>query len=567
MLNARDSNSKVGRLIVFEGPDGVGKSTLSRALADRLAEMSVPCEHLAFPGNQERTLGRLVYDIHHDSEGSGLDDVTPASIQALHIAAHLDVIERRIVPALRSGRWVILDRFWWSTWVYGRADSIGEDLLRAMVRVELIQWDEVKPSAVFLVAREQTTEDDKKRDRLVRGYLDLMEAERDKYPIHVIDNDETLTKALDQLLKTIQLPLPLVGAPQEEPDSELIEVNATQLNLLTRGPGDVSVIETVSPVCASIVYETFWKFAVERQEVFFRKLAGCSFPWTDDPIIANHKFTNTYRASDRVSQFLIRHVIYEGDQSAHEVLFRTVLFKLFNKIETWELLTSKVGPIVYGEYSFEQYDRVLTEALSAKRRIYSAAYIMPTGKSTFGQELKHRNHLMLLERMMDDGLPDRIEQCSSMEQAFETMRAYPMIGDFLAYQYVTDLNYSEVLNFSETEFVSAGPGAKDGISKCFCDLADFSEEDVIRLVTDCQEEEFERLGLKFRSLWGRPLQYIDVQNLFCEVSKYARLKHPEVKGITNRTRIKQLYRPSEGQLEYWYPPKWGINARIEQGNG
>ena len=331
-------------------------------------------------------------------------------------------------------------------------------------------------------------------------------------------------------------------------------------------PGDLTVIETVSPVRASIVYETFWKFAVERQEVFFQKLAGRSFPWTDDPIIVKHKFTNAYRASDRVSQFLIRNVIYDGDQSAREVIFRTVLFKLFNRIETWELLTSKLGPIVYGDYSFDQYDRVLAEALSSKRKIYSAAYIMPSGKSTFGHDMKHRNHLMLLERMMEDGLPDRIAQCSSMEQAFDTMRAYPMIGDFLAYQYVTDLNYSEVLNFSETEFVSAGPGARDGIRKCFSNLADINEEDVIRLVTDCQEEEFERLGLKFRSLWGRPLQYIDVQNLFCEVSKYARLKHPEVKGITNRTRIKQFYRPSEGQLKYWYPPKWGINALIEQGN-
>ena len=44
-----------------------------------------------------------------------------------------------------------------------------------------------------------------------------------------------------------------------------------------------------------------------------------------------YKFTNTYRASDRVSQYLIRNVIYEGAQSAEEVFFRTILFKLFNR--------------------------------------------------------------------------------------------------------------------------------------------------------------------------------------------------------------------------------------------
>ena len=49
--------------------------------------------------------------------------------------------------------------------------------------------------------------------------------------------------------------------------------------------------------------------------MFFRKIEGFAAPWTNDPIIARHKFTNAYRASDRVSQFLIKDVIYEGDQS------------------------------------------------------------------------------------------------------------------------------------------------------------------------------------------------------------------------------------------------------------
>ena len=74
--------------------------------------------------------------------------------------------------------------------------------------------------------------------------------------------------------------------------------------------------------------------------------------------------------------------------------------------------------------------------------------------------------------------------------------------------------------------------------------------------------EFERLGLSFRSLWGRPLQLIDCQNLFCETDKYARLAHPEVRGLSGRTKIKQIYRPTIEPIDYWYPPKWGINAAI-----
>ena len=332
-----------------------------------------------------------------------------------------------------------------------------------------------------------------------------------------------------------------------------------QLSLVSRSELEPVAFRTLSPARPTVVYDTYWRFAAERQEVFFRKLEGREPPWTDDPIVARHKFTNAYRASDRVSQYLIRNVIYDGDQSVSEVFFRTILFKLFNKIETWELLRSRLGEITWEGYSFDRVDPVLSDALTSKTRIYSAAYIMPSGSSAFGYRQKHRNHLKLLERMMDDEVPYQIAGAASMRQAFEILRSYPMIGDFLAYQFVSDLNYSEICDFSQMEFVVPGPGARDGIHKCFSDLGGLSEADIIRLVTDRQVYEFDRLGLTFRSLWGRRLQLIDCQNLFCEVSKYARVRHPGVTGVNDRTRIKQIYRPSGDPIEFWFPPKWSIN--------
>lgn len=321
---------------------------------------------------------------------------------------------------------------------------------------------------------------------------------------------------------------------------------------------------SLAPAKPSVVYDAYWRFAVERQAAFFRRFRGEPYPWSDDEIIATYKFTNAYRASDRVSQFLIRKVIYREPQSSHEVFFRTILFKLFNKIETWELLEAELGEISYDRYSFDDYDRVLTAAMDRKQTIYSAAYIMPSGSRKQGSTKKHRSHLGLLQQMMDDEVPDRIGSCTSMREAFDLLLSYPMIGDFLAYQYVTDLNYSELCNFSEMDFVVPGPGAIDGISKCFTSLGGLTETDIIKLVTERQCEEFERLGLEFESLWGRPLQLIDCQNLFCEISKYSRVSHPNVPGVANRTRIKQKYKPNSDPLPLWYPPKWGINARIEK---
>ena len=78
-------------------------------------------------------------------------------------------------------------------------------------------------------------------------------------------------------------------------------------------------------------------------------------------------------------------------------------------------------------------------------------------------------------------------------------------------------------------------------------------------MAETQEAHFERLGLNFGGLRGRPLQLIDCQNLFCEVDKYARVAHPEVAGISGRSRIKQKFTAANQPMPAWFPPKWGIN--------
>lgn len=323
----------------------------------------------------------------------------------------------------------------------------------------------------------------------------------------------------------------------------------------------------LAPAATTAVYDSYWRFAAERQLVFFRRLSGAPAPWTDNPVLRTFKFTNAYRASDRVSQYLIRRVIYREDLPSRpsEIVFRILLFKLFNRIETWELLERELGPIAYETYRFSDYDRVLAGAMANKTRIYSAAYIMPPGGGAFGHPAKHQNHLKLLERMMDDDLATKLADARTMQAGFALLRDYPTIGDFLAYQYITDINYSDVTDFSEMEFVIPGPGARDGLRKCFADPGGLSDPELIRLMADRQETECARLGLEFPSLWGRPLQLIDCQNLFCEVDKYARVAHPEASGHTGRTRIKQKFVADRSGIEYWYPPKWGINERIAAG--
>jgi thymidylate kinase len=574
-----------GKLIVFEGPGGVGKSTLAREVAAMLDGRGTPCDLLAFPGREPGTLGHHVYHLHHDPTRFGVVDIPPASLQLLHVAAHIDAIANRILPALRAGRTVILDRFWWSTWVSGLVGGVARKSLEAVIAVEKAEWGDVVPAVAFLVRRDAPLRAEQPMDRwrqLLPAYLDLAQAEEARHLVDRLDNEGTVAEAVERALAIIDgvrfrvaspaRPAPAKRTssrhsrpPRESPDlfsHPLARADDPPPRPLAEKRRVVDAFCPMAPAKPSEVYATYWKFAAERQAVFFRRIEGVE-PLTADPIIAKHKFCNAYRASDRVSQYLIRNVIYRHDQSADEVFFRTMLFKLFNKIETWELLEKELGTPCYSGFDLERYATVFDRALEAGRSIYSGAYIMPSGSGGYEEDRKHRSHLRLLRRMMLDGLPGRIAESRSMRQAFELVLAYPMIGDFLAYQYVTDLNYSNLTNFTEMQFVVPGPGARDGIRKCFKGLGGLSEPDIIRWVAENQERELERLGVQFRSLWGRPLQLIDCQNLFCETDKYARLAHPEVQGISGRTRIKQTYRPHSDPINFWYPPKWGINEQAQ----
>lgn len=313
-----------------------------------------------------------------------------------------------------------------------------------------------------------------------------------------------------------------------------------------------------TPPTPSIVYDTYWRFAVERQQLYFNRLSSERGPWTKDPVLAEYKFTNAYRAADRVSQHLIRDVIYKGSFDAPDIAFRILLFKLFNKIETWQLLTTHLGALSTTVFDVNRFDSILSQALRSGMRIYSAAYIMPNAPRLQEGSYKHRTHLDLLQFIVKSGLLRQLVETESMQHAYELLLSLPSIGPFLAYQYAIDLNYSTISDFSENEFVQPGPGALNGLRKCFTSLGDYSPADTIKWVTERQDTEFGARGLAFKSLWGRPLQLIDCQNLFCEVDKYARVMHPEFSALTGRARIKQKFSSSGALPTPFFPPKWKL---------
>lgn len=193
---------KSPRLIIFEGPDAAGKSTVCEGFLRSLLDRGVPAVLKSFPGKEPGTLGELIYQLHHRPESKGVGRLTPASLQALHIAAHLDAIESAIVPSLEKGETIVLDRYWWSTWVYGVVGGADPKVLGALIEAERVAWGEWQPGVVFHVTRSTPLREEPPEtwEKLCCEYHALAEKEADRYPVCVLSNDGELENTVSNAL-------------------------------------------------------------------------------------------------------------------------------------------------------------------------------------------------------------------------------------------------------------------------------------------------------------------------------------------------------------------------------
>jgi len=307
------------------------------------------------------------------------------------------------------------------------------------------------------------------------------------------------------------------------------------------------------------VYELYWTFASRRQAAFEARLAGQSQPWTPDPILRVYKFCNVFRAADRVSQFMIKHVAYgqDAETTARDRVFQITAFRTFSNIASWEAVNHELGGAPRLDHLRSgQFERALDRVKAQNGGLYTGAFILCANKA-FGFDEKHRNHVALFKHMfLDHAFAERLLQAPSLEAVVELLQSFPLMGPFMAYQTAIDLNYSELLDFSENDYTQAGPGALRGLKKAFTDLRDYSPADTILWMVDRQDEEFRRLELPFHGLFGRKLHGIDCQGLFCELDKYCREALPELTSA--RSRIKAKYSGSGGDIELFFPPKWQL---------
>lgn len=317
----------------------------------------------------------------------------------------------------------------------------------------------------------------------------------------------------------------------------------------------------VPPTPRQEVFDTYWKFAAERQAMFMRRVRCEVAPWTEDPILRDHKFCCTFRAADRVSQDLIRMLYADPSASKADLVFRATAYRTFSKPQTWVGLVNILGrhPTI-GDLQDGSFEKALDHLHGIGEGLYTAAFIVAPPTS-YGKPLKHNGHAALFNDMFVKGAAgDRIASAGSLKEVYDILHGFPYMGDFMSYQTAVDINYSTATDFSENDFTKPGPGAVRGLAKVFTSLGTATSEQAIMWMVERQQQEFERLGLKFDGLWGRPLHAIDAQGLFCETDKYSRVAFPHL--ASNRSRIKAKFKPTREPVTYFFPPKWGVNEQM-----
>jgi hypothetical protein len=304
-------------------------------------------------------------------------------------------------------------------------------------------------------------------------------------------------------------------------------------------------------------FQFYFYFIEERMSIFWKKKNG-TLPLTDDPIFSTYKFTNVYRVLDRVTQYLLKKVIYQEENSFsdEDVLFRILIFKIFNKMETWEFLEEALEqPICRANFRVGEWSELLSYRIR-QQPIFNGAYMMTGSHRKYRKfPSKHEKWLRMVEKeFIENDFFTDIKKADSLEEVYHLLLSRSFIGEFLAYQYAIDFNYSPVIDFDENTFVKAGIGAKRGIHKCFSDFGGHSYEDLIRYTQDHFMYYQEKYGYtNFKDLYGRPPTLIDLQNCFCEVDKYLRVKLPQLNQ--GQKRIKQKYQPSNREIELFFPSK------------
>ena len=283
-------------------------------------------------------------------------------------------------------------------------------------------------------------------------------------------------------------------------------------------------IQSAHPTFHEEHLKMFRQFVLDRYLVHLNKdYYKQPKPWTNNPILQNYKFTNVRREHDKTTIRLLDLLRENANASYGNKIMNIVLYRLFNKIETSQLM---------GWVDFSHYD---DEALRAKLANAAPGFVYFTNAFyTTGMRQGFRKcypeekfEPIVIARVCNDmkhTVYQAIRNAKTPMDVIDALQLFNGIGNFLSYQMFVDLTYLPEFPWSENEFVVSGPGCIAGLSELFTDRDGLSydellfwlrdncpitREECIKLMVDLPEED-------------RYMNLMSLENCMCELSKYIR---------------------------------------------
>lgn len=281
---------------------------------------------------------------------------------------------------------------------------------------------------------------------------------------------------------------------------------------------------------------SFFRFARLRHGIWEKRQNGQPYPWTDDPVLSNFRFCNIYRELDTTTAWFRENLREPLRGHAEKVLCATVAFRWFNRVETVEPLVSMLH---WGWNPREAKARIL-EARGSGPYV-TGAYVIktPDGMTKLDGVLKCITDVLA----QSDRILEAFERPSqlSLEYMWNTLRGYPYLGDFMAYEVVTDLRHTclgEDAPDVDT-WANPGPGACRGLARVQglpIDTYDrHSAADREKVMLGMRELLWvSRIPKYWPEHWPR-WELREVEHTLCEYDKY-------VRASSGEGRMKQVYR-------------------------
>lgn len=247
---------------------------------------------------------------------------------------------------------------------------------------------------------------------------------------------------------------------------------------------------------------------------------------TKSRILTTRKFTNVFRVLDRGSQYLLG--LMNIADTPIDRLALSYFYRQINRPDTMDdIIAANDGYLpeavdIFNPLWYESVVRPVAE--SRPGRFLSGAYMIvvsPGDSSPIVDKMK---------KVFPAAQPwlEHVASEQDLNLRVMLLQETPGLGPFMAMQIATDLGYTKGEPDQENTYILPGPGAKRGVG--FLVGKTYASEKEAREVI--QNFPVERLPTLPGSN-GRPASWMDVQNVFCEFSKYARLlEKPVPKSAT-----------------------------------